>query len=742
MTANQHFSISISEFLEIKDKKDFTGKLKSASLQTDAWDNQFIHLQTVLKNREGRLIFEYGIPGLPKVIDVVLLTEGKIFVLEYKNGSEEYTLADQSQANGYALRLKYFHSTSRERIIIPILIATEAKQSIPKYSQDDQVYETSLCNYADLGSMIDGFCLRHPKNDNDRTWEDEWEKGIYQASPTIIEAAKNVWNNQNVEGLQEDNGFASAEMRLDAEDFILNIIKGAKERGRKAIVFVTGVPGAGKTLVGLNLSVRAQEYGASMLSGNDPLVEVLTEALRRNLDKQYKENKLKQEVKLQYENAQASKKQSDKENLKNKISVEAILRSVYSYKNEIINSRLNYEDKTYTLKGNCLRSTQHVIIYDESQRAWTRDKMLVPGQAGKKPWQDKDSWPFSEPGILLWDMNQLDWGVFVCLVGGGQEIHKGEAGISEWLYTLSNYSNYSDFREWDVYMASDLEGSEYNQIDSHGGTVSSYVDLLGTQVIKDQRLFLKDSKRTTRSENVSTFINKIIDGKATASDYKFIKKNFPIYLTRDIKSAKAKLRERKNEIENREKYIDKDNQLVQSTEVRMGLLMSSGAVRLRPLGFDMKKVNADKGLASKWFLDSMDDCIDSSDFLEVALNEFFVQGLEINFSAVIWDADFRYDNETKRWRYFRFGTRSWTEIEDEDAGKARTEKRRNKILEDNQKKETSRFYRRNAYRVLLTRARDGMVICVPKGDPDDDTRSASFYDSTYDYLSSLGFELL
>lgn len=697
--------------------------LKETSQQTRAWENEFFHLKEVLHNKSGRIIFEYGISALSKVIDVVLLMRNVIFILEYKNWSTSYEQSDIDQTNGYALRLKYFHSTSNDKVIIPILVATDADNIQYADHQIDNVFDTSCCNAGFLRDMLDKFLCMYGEN-VDASWEDEWEKGIYKASPTIIKAAENVWNQQNVTGLQQGSGISSYETRLDAEDFIVDLIEYNKNENRKSIVFVTGVPGAGKTLVGLNVSIRAQKYGASMLSGNAPLVKVLTEALRRNLDKRYKEKSLKPEVLAEYETIKNLKKQKEKDNFKDKLSVEAILRGVYGYKEEIINNRLNWRDKSYSFNVEAEKSSQHVVIYDESQRAWTKEKMLVPGQRGKLDWQDKESWPFSEPGILLWDMNQQNWGVFICLVGGGQEIHEGEAGICEWLHTISDSE---EFKEWDIYMAKELTEPQYNQKDSYGKSMSDYCDSLKGRIIHSEKLHLTEGQRTTRTGGIAPFIDKLVEGTAKKSDYDKIKDKYHIYITRDVDVAKEKTRSLQHDLRNK-------------GEIRTGMLMSSNGKRLRPLGFVDNKETEFLNKTPGWFLDSKEENINSSDFLEVALSEFFVQGLELDVACVLWDADFRYSQEDKKWKFFKFGKRQWGEILDESIAGCRSEKTIAERIEKNRKKELTRFYMRNAYRVLLTRARDGLVICVPTGSVKDDTRLPEFYDGTYNYLIDIGIK--
>ena len=712
MTSGQHVSYKVSEFLKIT-KEEFTGKLRDESKQIQTWDHEFEHLQKVLLelNIEGRIIFEYGIPSLNFVIDVVLLSKGKIFVIEYKDGdsSNNYALNDIKQCRNYALRLKYFHSTSNEKWVIPILVEMNATPESPCTDKNEEisVWSTIKCNRDNLAGAIKRVNDTLPSCE-DNSWEDNWEKGIYKATPTIIKAACEMWERQNVKGL--DSGESDADTRLAAEDYVLEIVRQAKENKSKSIVFVTGVPGAGKTLVGLGLSVRCQSEGASMLSGNDPLVRVLSTALRRDLEEQYKNGKLIDETREKYEHAKGlSQKERDKE--KDSISVDAVIRTAYAYKQEIIANRLDCN--SYRPQEGVDKGSQHVIIFDEAQRAWTREQMLRIRQSGKKDWQDKEKWPFSEPGLLLWDMNLREWGVFVCLVGGGQEINTGEAGIGEWMKVLAT----KPYKKWKVYLSDQLFDEEYQRKNSDNKSLQDYCDEFDSEgrLCKDEerkKLHLTEGQRSIRNRNVSDFINKLLSCQVEDAKklYERVSSTYKIYLTRNVQTAKEQLKKMKKSGEYPE-------------VARIGMLMSSEAARMRPLGYEIKKVGDYLAKTSNWFLDSS-ECVSSSDYLEVALNEFFVQGLEIDYATVMWDADFRYNSAEHIWNYFCFdGKRKWNNRKDSDY-------------------EIKRFYMKNAYRVLLTRARLGMVICVPEGDSNDPTRKPEFYDATYEYLKSLGLNCL
>lgn len=723
-TEIQYNSYAIDEFLSIEKEKflsDLINKFfgidhsELAGTQRDAWAKEYEDLTACLQGKKGRVIFEYNIPSLSKTIDVVLLLDGKIFVLEYKTGDSKETKSAIRQVEQYSLLLKYCHSTSNDNWIIPILIATgeDAKENTYSGTEEDMVYNTLVANSSTLPDVINKVCIELPYEGED-DWECLWEHGIYKASPTIIEAARNVWRENNVEGFKK--GESDESTRLSAEDFIKRVVEQTKSRPpgqRHSICFVTGVPGAGKTLVGLNLSVALQQHGASMLSGNGPLVAVMSAALKRDYQK-YK---------------------SEKATLKDVVSIDAIIRDAYGYKKEIFEKRLEYlvGEGVVRLKENADKGSQHVIIFDEAQRAWTQRKMIKPGQAGKKYWQE-EQFPFSEPGMLLWDMNLRDWGVFVCLVGGGQEIHDGEAGINEWLRALKNNE---ELRDWHIYMADELKGAEYNREDDENYTIEDYrrVFAESNRLTVDKSLHLTACQRTPRSEKVSEFVHELLEcNKERATMlYSELESKYKIYLTRDLSAAKAKLRERHEQLT----PMNGDK-----NETRIGMLMSSNAERLRPYGYASSGANKDKSKVASWFLDT-DEYVSSSNFLEIALDEFCVQGLELDLDVVMWDGDFRYNPKKNVWDYFKFNGKVWSQIEDDKiTGRERTAESVEKKRQTNAMRELVRFYMKNAYRVLLTRARKGMIIFVPQGDSQDKSRTKDVYDSTYYYLESLGLTKL
>ena len=276
--------------------------------------------------------------------------------------------------------------------------------------------------------------------------------------------------------------------------------------------------------------------------------------------------------------------------------------------------------------------------------------------------------------------------MIVCLVGGGQEINEGEAGISEWARALA-----TSFRHWKAYASDQLLDTEY-------GSGQALEQLrAGSDLQIRRNLHLATSIRSFRSEKVSHLVKQILDleSEAACETIAEVAKTYPIYLTRDLDEARAWLRSRALGSE------------------RYGIVVSSQAERLKPYAVDVKTpVNP-----VNWFLNGKED-VRSSYYLEDVATEFHVQGLELDWTCVVWDADFRYQEKT--WKHWSFRGSRWERIR--DANRQR--------------------YLKNAYRVLLTRARQGMVIVVPRGEPEDPTRIPEFYDPTYKYLKDCDLQAL
>ncbi|MFA5874641.1 MAG: DUF2075 domain-containing protein [Anaerolineales bacterium] len=622
--------------------------------QRDAWLEEINILQKVLSRFEGALYFEYSIPRMGKRIDVVLLIGPAIFVLEFKIGETEFLSYAIDQVWDYALDLKNFHESSHALLIAPLLIATKAKSVHPVVAttlHNDKLLLPIKCNVELLDEVISTVLLFAENSKIDRA---QWESGRYCPTPTIIEAAMALYNGHSVSDISRSD--ASAINLSETSDAISEIIRSSKEKLQKSICFVTGVPGAGKTLVGLNIATKHIDNHTDLysvfLSGNGPLVAILREALAR--DKVKHEKELGRKIK-KYEAMSA---------------VKGFIQNVHNFRDE------------------CLVDSQkppieHVALFDEAQRAW--DLQQTANFMLRK--KNTPHFKQSEPEFLISCLDRhSDWAVVVCLVGGGQEINTGEAGISEWIRAIN-----CSFPDWHIYISSRLTDSEYG-----AGNILDEVKSRSNVVYNDE-LHLAVSMRSFRAEHVSLLVKQLLDLKTNEARTTLanVESKYPIVITRDLSKAKQWLKQQARGSE------------------RYGIVVSSQAQRLKPYAIDVKSPMD----PIHWFLDGKED-VRSSYYLEDVATEFDVQGLELDWACITWDADFRYAKNG--WNHWSFCGDRWNHI----------------------KKPERQNYLKNAYRVLLTRARQGMVIVVPEGDLDDLTRKQEFYDPTFEYLREIGFRIL
>ena len=626
-------------------------EFKLDETQRDAWLAQVALLQDCLGGLAGSIFLEFNIPRIGRRIDVVLLVGPVVFVLEFKVGQRSFESSAIDQVWDYALDLKNFHEASHRAAIVPILIATQAADpGTPELRLDDDNVFRPLCVAPNkLRAAIDLTLRAIPGLALDAA---SWAAAPYRPTPTIIEAARALYARHAVEDIARCDAGAQ-NLQLTSRR-IEELVDDAKALKRKRICFVTGVPGAGKTLVGLNLATRRRDERvpthAVFLSGNGPLVEVLREALTRD------------------EFARQKRKNPAVRKGKVGEGVKAFIQNVHHFRDDaLIDARPPHE---------------HVVIFDEAQRAWNL-QMTSNFMRRKK---GRSDFAQSEPEFLISCMDRHpDWSLVVCLVGGGQEINTGEAGIGAWLEALGR------FPQWSVHVSSRLTDSEYaagHALDSLRGRA---------EVHFDDSLHLAVSMRSFRAENVSAFVKALLDCEAAQarSELQRLLERFPLALTRDLGRAKCWVREHARGSE------------------RFGMLASSKAQRLKPHAIDVRvEVNP-----VHWFLNDKEDTR-SSYYLEDAATEFQVQGLELDWACVNWDGDLRFGEQG--WSHHDFRGDKWTNIHQEAA----------------------RQYLRNAYRVLLTRARQGMVIFVPPGDAADPTRSPAFYDATFGYLAGLGVPTL
>ena len=642
-----YYGKSIADFIQ-EDNLNILGTLaKNHGYQTleksqqNAWERQITILKSQLAELTGYIYFEFSIPRMGKRVDNIVILGDKIFLLEFKIGSEQYDKHAIDQVIDYALDLRNFHEGSHYANLIPVLIAEKAPIFENNFQRAENLEQAILLNAQNLNKFFKYY------DSNSLMDVAAWEQSSYKPTPTIIEAAQALYQNHDVAEITRSD--AGAKNLSDTAGCISNIIEQARQGNKKAICFATGVPGAGKTLAGLNIANQrlkvAEDEHAVFLSGNGPLVQVLQEALARN---RAIKNKTKKETALK--------------------ETRAFIQNIHHFRDEYLK--------------NSQAPTEKVVVFDEAQRAWNQH------QTSKFMSQKRGQSDFnqSEPEFLIEVMNRhQNWCVIVCLIGGGQEINTGEAGLVAWMQALQ-----SSYPDWQVHY-SNLIVNQDNYLQD--AAIKSWLSTTG---VEQNHLHLATSVRSFRSEKVSAWVLALLDTDEQAKSlWKEIQSNYPIVLTRDLQKAKAWV---KAQAKGSERY---------------GLVASSGARRLKALGVHVKN-EID---VANWFLNPKYD-VRSSYFLEDVATEFDVQGLELDWVCLAWGENFYYQDN--QWHYQSFKGCKWQNIN----------------------KEEDKQFTKNAYRVLLTRARQGMVIWIPEGSESDNTRQKEFYDGTYQYLKSIGINEL
>lgn len=649
MSRREYYIDSINNFI-VADEENVLGQLlihdefETSDLQKLAWKAEIQILKRQLEEFRGDVIFEYTIPRMGHRVDTVCIIEGIIFLFEFKVGDNEYKKTTIDQVMDYALDLKYFHEESKRRYIVPICVSTKASLQKNEYNCcSDRIYNAILCNENNIGDNIHNILLQvRDKTLAGRTWIDS----RYAPTPTIIEAAQSLYRNHGVDDISRND--AGAKNLTITTKAISNIIEDCKKNNRKAICFVTGVPGAGKTLAGLNIANERHHFDedehAVFLSGNGPLVDVLQNALaidRAKREKITKSNALRE--------------------------TKAFIQIIHKFRDEALTTSYAPVEK--------------VAIFDEAQRAWNKES-LTDFMKRKKGIPEFNQ---SEPEFLISIMDRHeDWAVIICLVGGGQEIYNGEAGIQDWFSTLS-----AKYLDWEIYLSDKITDSEY----VGNSDVSTMLHNREYHCISD--LHLGVSLRSFRSEKLALFVKCLLDEEIELAKetYEELKKSYPVLITRKFDVAKNWVKKK-----------------ARGTE-RYGLLASSEGKRLRAEGIWVPSEINHVG----WFLNEKDN-VDSSYYLEVAASEFKVQGLEIDYAVLAWDADLRYTSNG--FDYFKFRGTKWNHVNQEQR----------------------QHYLKNAYRVLMTRARQGLIFYIPEGDEEDPSRLTEYYEGTYQYLKHVGIK--
>ncbi len=625
------------------------GFFQQLQTQTTAWQVQIsllkvavLRLVSELETATWQVLLEYPIPRRGKRIDAVLVAGSVLLVLEFKCGVREYGRDAIAQVEDYCLDLSDFHKESSGRPLVPVVIATHAIEApAPIEASAELVKPTWLANACDLPAKLVACVQRYRIVETDHLDASRWDESDYTPTPTIIEAAQALYAGQNVREISRCH--SGIENLTRTTEAIIAAIEDARLNRRKRICFVTGVPGAGKTLAGLNIVHNRKLHEGDLgvfLSGNGPLVRVLTEALARDA---------------------AARLGQTRQQSRRRVST--FIQNVHHFIDEY------FGDPTKV-------PVDKVVVFDEAQRAWDAVQS-----------ERKFKRAFSEPEILLEVMDRhSDWSVIVALVGSGQEINRGEAGLSEWGRAVSNR-----FSHWSVFVSPDLKA----------GTHSTGPCLFpeapdDIEISEHEELHLSVNLRSYKAEVLSDFVDAMLRLEPERARILAARLgDFPLVLTRDFSRARDWLRKH------------------QRGHRRVGLIASSGARRLRAYGFD---VTTDLDVEN-WFLNGSDD-VRSSYYLEVPATEFGIQGLELDWTGLCWGGDLYPEEGSWICRQFR-GTR-WQQVRDD----------------------STRGYIVNKYRVLLTRAREGTVIWVPRGDTTDPTRPPQVYEDIADYLTDCGINHL
>lgn len=636
-----------------------TGITSQYSRQISVWKDQVILLKNSIKRLSAgetdalenwHIALEYELPRRQKRPDAIVLANDRILVIEFKFGMERYEAAAKWQTDDYALNLRDFHAASHRRYIVPILCAVDApdESSVTPQTNGSIVAPTQLANGKTLWSVMQrGYsndlppqALEHPIDPF------AWLDSPYRPTLTIIEAAERLYGNHSVREISHNY----AENLDKTTDMLADVILDAKRNDKRIVCFVTGVPGAGKTLTGLNVvhdpAVRSKQGPSGIfLSGNGPLVKIVREALVINQQR-------------------AGRRRKDAEH-----EVSTFIQNVHQF--------LRYHREHPTTVPH-----EHVVIFDEAQRAWNREQMR------RKQGVDR-----SESAELLEVMERPDdWAVIVALVGGGQEIFLGEAGLEEWGNAIQSTN-----ADWMVVASPEVvRGGE-----SVAGHRLFADEPASDLAIRHEPLaHLSVSVRSHRAQQLSEWVNELLELKVNlAIDHFPVPREFPLVMTRDLETARTWLRARTGG----------------DPAKRCGLVATSEDQRFRAHGLE-NSTDFRMGYSfEKWFLAPPDD-VRSSFALEVSASEFECQGLELDWVGVCWGGDLTPSADGTRWDYRKFRGTVW----------------------QNCRCEIEQAYIRNRYRVLLTRARAGIVIWVPPGSPTDPTRDPARFNRVYELLKSAG----
>ncbi len=602
--------------------------------QLHAWHHQITILRSALQGLPDhwRLLFEYPLLRLGRRLDALLVSDRAIFLFEFKIGSAVFDRAARNQTEDYALDLHDFHAESRTAIIVPILVASEARAPAPIlplfwHAVADPIF---LASAKSLPDLLHRLIVDIPHRN---IQIDTWEYAPYRPVPTIIEAATMLYRKHGVAEIaaaRADTGNLTL-----TTDVIMQAIADARNRTAYVILFVTGIPGAGKTLCGLN-TVFGADTGAAFLTGNLPLVHVLREALARDA------------ACLPGGSLRMARQKT-----------ESAVQGLTGF----VRDNVDRHEPPH----------EQVVVFDEAQRAWD-------AAYGARKFQLNDS----EAALFLDIMRKhKDYAVVIALVGNGQEINTGEAGLGEWGRALSHRP------EWQIHAAPEVLMTNQPRQRLFGSAPDG--------IILNPALHLDVPIRSIRSASGAPWVDAVLRGKLDEAK-EHAQEGIPFLMTRSLSAMRAALRSRAR------------------GERRAGLVCSTGARRLVAEGIWPDFPHLDHDAIANWFLNRWPD-VRASDALEIPATQFACQGLELDLVGLCWGGDLVWRGD---WQTRRFVGTRW----------------------QNPKSQEAKDFRLNTYRVLLTRARYETIIWIPQGDAADPTREPELFNETADFLINCGATVL
>jgi len=643
--------------------------LEIAADQAQEWDRSVDVLQETLKEgisilREALqapgneairdVILEYDFRRRGLRMDCILLAEGALFVVEFKRST--FGRADRDQVMGYAVNLIEFHRVTREwterskGIVAPILVRTTGTlATAPHWPGFNPLSWPSLADApmeADAKRLGRALSLGlEERRGSGHMPAKDWLASSFSPSSSIIDATVSLYGNHDVAAIDEHAAPKEAIERSTTE--IRKHIRDALASKKNHVVFLSGAPGAGKTLVGLDIVMRGETAGdAVFVTGNAPLVDVLNRALRSS----YK-RRAASDIRIA-----SGYRRRDLHHVIGAAGYKIV--KAHQFLGDLSNQTHRQEDG-------------RILVFDEAQRTYEKGRRVI-----RKPLPDHEA----DLILALQARSYPNQGaVVVALIGHNQAINSGELGMIAWLRAV-------EAKKWTYSISEDTLSLLRDEDDPEHWRKSPLRRPLTNG-------HLAQSMRFYRNSAVEGWAAAVLDGKASAASTlarQLSDERLPILITRDL--ASARMWARSNTVGG----------------ARSGIIASAQAKRLAAEGLF---VDLESDIAT-WMLASTGD-VRSSSGLEVVQNQFQVQGLELEYCIVCWDADLR--RETNAWKPFKFRGAGWQNDSAEEVVK-------------------------NSYRVLRTRARKGMVIFVPRGDASgrDETRRPEFYDGIARFLEECG----